>query len=360
MSEQAPRQAGCRDVIGPNLSLLFVGFNPGVASGETGYHFAGRNNRFWDLLFDVGLTDSRLTFAEDRRLLPLGYGITNIVARPTPGSGDLATAELRAGAVSLTQKLVDRQPRIACYLGKGIYAALRRMPSSQIVYGLQPASTVAGTLDFVAPSPSGRATIPYATKRAVMGELAVLVREDEAAVGLAARAAFAATLLQDSGLRAGDDLLVIDARVKADACTVTATGPSVVVCDADGEVLLARVAKQDLAKLPSDSLDAFLAAAKANLPAGTEKLATWNYTWDLILANPEQITRDFVAIGRRGIEGTIEEPAGFRGNRNDIFVAPGVVVLPVLAAVLGHPLGPELPGEPLRQRRLNCSEFRVA
>jgi len=209
VSEQPLHQAGCRDVIGPNLSLLFVGFNPGVASGETGYHFAGRNNRFWDLLFDVGLTESRLTFAEDRRLLPLGYGITNIVARPTPGSGDLATAELRAGAVSLAQKLAEWQPRIACYLGKGIYAALRRVPSAQITYGLQPASTVAGTLDFVAPSPSGRATIPYATKRAVMSELAALVRADEITVESAAQAAFAAALQEDSGFRAGDDLPAI-------------------------------------------------------------------------------------------------------------------------------------------------------
>lgn len=197
MSDGPRQQAGCRDVIGPNLALLFVGFNPGVASGQTGYHFAGRNNRFWDLLFDAGLTQTRLTFAQDRRLLPLGYGITNIVARTTPGSGDLTAAELRAGAVSLLQKLTERRPRIACYLGKGIYAALRREPSSRIGYGMQATSMVSGTLDFVAPSPSGRATIPYATKRAVMGELAALVRADEAAVGLAAQEAFASNLGED-------------------------------------------------------------------------------------------------------------------------------------------------------------------
>ena len=36
-----------RDIIKPELAILFIGFNPGKRSAETGRHFAGHSNRFW-------------------------------------------------------------------------------------------------------------------------------------------------------------------------------------------------------------------------------------------------------------------------------------------------------------------------
>ena len=38
-------------------------------------------------------------------------------------------------------------------------------------------------------------------------------------------------------------------------------------------------------------------------PRPSEPPATWNYTWDLVLANPAQLAADFAAAGRSGIEG---------------------------------------------------------
>jgi mismatch-specific thymine-DNA glycosylase len=51
----------------------------------TGHHFAGFSNRFWTLLFESGLVPERITYSDDDRLPEFGYGITNIVPRPTPG-----------------------------------------------------------------------------------------------------------------------------------------------------------------------------------------------------------------------------------------------------------------------------------
>src|SRR5258705_13461704 len=82
-----------KDRIAPGLRVLFVGINPGVRSAITGHHFAGYSNRFWKLLFESGLLPERVTYEDDDRLTEWGYGITNLIARPTPGINDLRPAE---------------------------------------------------------------------------------------------------------------------------------------------------------------------------------------------------------------------------------------------------------------------------
>src|SRR5688572_10394931 len=74
-----------RDRIRPGVRVLFVGINPGVRSALTGHHFAGFSNRFWKLLYDARLVPEPVTCVDDERLPEWGYGITNVVPRPTPG-----------------------------------------------------------------------------------------------------------------------------------------------------------------------------------------------------------------------------------------------------------------------------------
>jgi len=126
------------------------------------------------------------------------------------------------------------------------------------------------------------------------------------------------------------DLLVVDARVKAADFHVKPEGPSEIALDDDGEVLYARITGDDLARLDTGSIDAVLESAKTALPAAGGDVATWNYTWDLILANPEQLAEDFAAAGRSGIEGTIEDPRAIRGSQKDIYIAPGALVHPMV------------------------------
>src|SRR5258707_12868290 len=86
-----------KDRIGRDVRILFVGINPGVRSAITGHHFAGYSNRFWKLLFESGLLPERVTYEDDDRLTEWGYGITNLIARPTPGINDLRPAEYLEG-----------------------------------------------------------------------------------------------------------------------------------------------------------------------------------------------------------------------------------------------------------------------
>ena len=161
------------DLIGPGLRLLFVGFNPSIRAAQLGHYYAGRNNRFWDLLANAGLTPRRYQPEESASLLDLGIGITDLVKRPTRSAAEVSLAEYRAGSVRLRQMVQEHRPRVICYNGKGVY--LRAAGVTQAPWGHQPASLVAGTADFVAPSPSGLARIPFAEKARWYRELRTLM-----------------------------------------------------------------------------------------------------------------------------------------------------------------------------------------
>ena len=106
------------------------------------------------------------------------------------------------------------------------------------------------------------------------------------------------------GVAEGDDLLLVAARVKASGLDVEPSGPSQVAVDIGGEVLWARIARGDLDRLDTQSIDALLASAKRLLPTADEGVpAAWDYIWDLVLANPGQIGADFQAAGRQGDRG---------------------------------------------------------
>jgi UDP-N-acetylglucosamine diphosphorylase/glucosamine-1-phosphate N-acetyltransferase len=134
----------------------------------------------------------------------------------------------------------------------------------------------------------------------------------------------------------GDDLLLLNGRVKAAEFAVAATGASEAAVDVSGEVLYARIAQNDLSRLKNESLDAMLDSVKAALPQAKQLPATWNYTWELVLANADQLRQDFTAAGRSGIEGTIEEPSAIRGSKKDVYIAPGASVHPMVVIDAEH------------------------
>lgn len=150
-----------RDCIQPGVRVLFVGINPGVRSAQTGHHFAGFSNRFWKLLWESRLVPERITYEQDGRLPEWGFGITNLVARPTPGINDLAPREYVAGWHALERKIREFRPEIVALVGVTLYRALlplidpsARTPAALSV-GLQK-TMVHGARVFVLPNPSGR------------------------------------------------------------------------------------------------------------------------------------------------------------------------------------------------------------
>lgn len=161
-----------RDLLAPGLQVLFVGINPGRESAATGHHFAGPGNHFWRLLHDAGFTPRRLAPHEEEMLPGWGLGITNIVARASRGEDDLSWDELAAGGVRLRHVVGRLRPRVVALLGKNVYRAYAGLSrSADVAWGRQPSSVVEGVVDFVAPNPSPRSTIPYQRRLALFRAL---------------------------------------------------------------------------------------------------------------------------------------------------------------------------------------------
>jgi double-stranded uracil-DNA glycosylase len=151
-----------RDRIEPGVRVLFVGINPGIRSALTGHHFAGFSNRFWPLLFESGLVPERLTFEDDDRLPEFGFGITNIVPRPTPGVSTLTPGEFVAGRIRLTTKIRRYRPAVVAMVGVTVFRAVFPTRKGAVALGLQP-ERIGDSAVFVLPNPSGRnANFTYA------------------------------------------------------------------------------------------------------------------------------------------------------------------------------------------------------
>jgi TDG/mug DNA glycosylase family protein len=148
----AARDRAIPDVIAPGLRVLFAGINPGLYSAATGYHFARPGNRFWPTLHRSGFTERALRPDEQERLLGLGLGITNIVARATARADELRPEEFLGGARILNAKIARFQPRWLAVVGVTAYrAAFGRRDATA---GPQ-RETIGETRVWVLPNPSG-------------------------------------------------------------------------------------------------------------------------------------------------------------------------------------------------------------
>jgi double-stranded uracil-DNA glycosylase len=118
------RDRTLEDLIAPDLAILFVGINPGLWSGATGFHFARPGNRFWRAIHEAGLTP-RLVAPHD---------------------------EIRAGGRVLEEKIVRFRPRKVAFLGVSTYRIAFERPKAAV--GRQE-HLIADSEIWVLPNPSG-------------------------------------------------------------------------------------------------------------------------------------------------------------------------------------------------------------
>ena len=158
-----------RDVIAPDLKVLFCGINPGLYTAAVGHHFARPGNRFWPTLHASGFTERQLSPFDERELLKKGYGITNVVSRTTPTADGLNKDELVAGGERLRKKILRYRPRILAVLGLGAYRVAFNRPKAAV--GRQD-ELIGKTILWVLPNPSGlNANYQAAELTRLFGEL---------------------------------------------------------------------------------------------------------------------------------------------------------------------------------------------
>ncbi|WP_431976782.1 G/U mismatch-specific DNA glycosylase [Micromonospora haikouensis] len=157
------------DVIGPGLTVLFVGINPGLWSAATGWHFARPGNRFWPALHRGGFTPRQLHPSEQDALPGYGLGITNMVARASARADELTADELVEGARILTAKVRRHRPAWVAVVGVTAYRIGFGRPKA--TFGPQPELLGDARL-WVLPNPSGlNAHFTAETLGAAFGEL---------------------------------------------------------------------------------------------------------------------------------------------------------------------------------------------
>lgn len=141
-----------RDLVQPDLRVLFCGINPGLYTAAIGHHFGRPGNRFWPALYGSGFTSRLLQPWEERELLASGLGITNVVTRTTATAAELNATDYAEGGKRLTATVLKYKPRVLAVLGVGAYRSAFQKPTTQL--GLQ-TDTIGSTAIWVLPNPSG-------------------------------------------------------------------------------------------------------------------------------------------------------------------------------------------------------------
>jgi TDG/mug DNA glycosylase family protein len=140
------------DLIAEGLKVLFCGINPGLYTAAVGHHFARPGNRFWPALHQAGFTERLYSPFEEERLLDLGYGITNLVARATASAAELTVEEYIQGGRRLEQKIKRYRPICVSFVGIGAYRVAFGRPKALL--GRQP-DRLGDAMIWTLPSTSG-------------------------------------------------------------------------------------------------------------------------------------------------------------------------------------------------------------
>jgi double-stranded uracil-DNA glycosylase len=143
---------GLRDILAPNLRVVFCGINPGLSSATLGYHFVRRGNRFWKTIYLAGFTSEQIAPENGESILAYGCGLTTAVERPTSRADELSRDEFERAASGLSAKIAHYAPRCVAFLGKPAFSVIfgRKLVS----WGKQDV-LLGGAKTWVLPNPSG-------------------------------------------------------------------------------------------------------------------------------------------------------------------------------------------------------------
>jgi TDG/mug DNA glycosylase family protein len=142
------------DLLGPGLSLVFIGTAAGARSARDRAYYAHPGNRFWRTLHETGLTPRRFAPAEYAELLELGVGLTDLCKRRAGQDHELAREDF--DLAGLAMKLERHRPAAIAFTSKTAASVWFGVPTGRLACGLQPPKG-AGPAMFVLPSPSGQA-----------------------------------------------------------------------------------------------------------------------------------------------------------------------------------------------------------
>jgi TDG/mug DNA glycosylase family protein len=121
-----------RDLLPERPRALFVGLNPSPVSLDAGHYHQGRmGRRMWRRLESSGvILPPPPGLYHDEWLFRLGFGLTDLVKRPSPRSRDLTPADFAHGRRRLVALIRKARPPLVCFIYKKAaeVAVARRLP----------------------------------------------------------------------------------------------------------------------------------------------------------------------------------------------------------------------------------------
>ena len=140
-----------RDLLAPNLTVVFCGTAVSKASARRRAYYAGPGNAFWPILFKVGMTPRLFRPEEYKSLKRYGLGLTDLV-KEVSGSDNILSRE-HFDPKRLRTKILKYRPRVIAFTSK---RAAEEFLGRPVEYGLL-REKIGDTALFVLPSPSSAA-----------------------------------------------------------------------------------------------------------------------------------------------------------------------------------------------------------
>lgn len=144
------------DYLEHSLDVVFCGTAAGNASAGLGHYYAGRGNKFWGVLSEVGLVAEGLGPESDHRVVEYRIGLTDLVKLHSGNDNTLRRPMY--DVTGFEAKIQRFAPRYAAFNGKRAAAAyLGLRDTGAIQFGALDRS-IGDTALYVLPSTSGSAS----------------------------------------------------------------------------------------------------------------------------------------------------------------------------------------------------------
>jgi len=144
-----------KDVLKPNLDIVFCGTAVGEASAVKQAYYAGPGNQFYPVLYKARLISNPLQPENYEQLLNHNLGLTDMAKLISGNDNILVEADFDIRGFK--DKILKFKPKIVCFNGKKAAATfLNERSTKNVNYGFLP-QRIGTTRCYVAPSTSGSA-----------------------------------------------------------------------------------------------------------------------------------------------------------------------------------------------------------
>lgn len=140
------------DVLKNDLDIVFCGIAAGKESAKQKVYYAGRGNKFWEILSEVKLIDKSISQDNYKDILKRSIGLTDLVKDQF--GGEVLISVKNKDRQQLEEKILRYKPKILAFNGKKV--AMEYFKSKHVPYGIHK-EKIGGTSIFVLPSTSSMA-----------------------------------------------------------------------------------------------------------------------------------------------------------------------------------------------------------